>query len=251
MPTETPQGRGGEEPMADWRDVLEQTHEEPRPGSGFEQEVVLTLRQAYRGVTCQYTDTLPNGKKHTVKLKVPPGVDTGTRVRFAGQGKRGHAGGAPGDHYLVIQVRQHPRFARRGNDLYHECFTNLAELALGGEIRIRTLDGKLLGLTIPAGTLPGQRFRLTGQGMPHLHQPECRGDLYVTVNATLPRGVKITDQQTSREEVKTTKQQTPQERQTSPQEDDSGELVFIAMLLTALFLAGIGTGLLLYWLILE
>jgi curved DNA-binding protein len=217
---------------------------QPRPGSDVERKVVVTLREAYCGTTRVLVQQLASGRERALELNIPPGVATGTRVRFAGRGLSGRAGGSPGDLYLLVKVQPCPGFARRGNDLYHQYAANLAELALGGEIRIRTPDGRTLALALPAGTLPGQRFRLAGEGMPHLHQPECRGDLYVTVNATLPRGVKITDQQTSREEVKTTKQQTPQE-------DDSGELVFIAMLLTALFLAGIGAGLLLYWLILE
>jgi DnaJ-class molecular chaperone len=213
---------------------------QPRAGSDQERKVEVTLQEAYTGTTRLVE--LAGGRCFAVKI--PPGVATGTRVRFAGYGLSGRAGGSPGDLYLLIKVRPCSSFQRRGNDLYHQYAANLAELALGGEIPIRTLNGRTLALALPAGTLPGQQFRLAGAGMPQLHQPDERGDLYVTVNATLPRGGKIPDQQTSREEGKTTKQQTPQE-------DASGEPVFIALLLTALFVAGIGAGLLLYWLILE
>jgi curved DNA-binding protein len=211
-------------------DVTEQTKEktQPRRGADVEWTVPVSLKEAYTGATRLVE--LAGGRCFAVKI--PPGVATGTRVRFRERGKRGHAGGGRGDLYLLIQVQPHPSFARRGNDLYHQYDANLAELALGGEIRIRTLDGRTLALALPAGTLPGQQFRLRGEGMPDLHQPDERGDLFVTVNATLPPGVKITDQQTQ-------------------QEDDSAELVFIAMLLTAFFLAGIGAGLLLYWLMLD
>jgi DnaJ-class molecular chaperone len=232
------------------RDAVRQAQEErgnqhPQPCAGLdvEQQVEVTLKEAYQGTIRLYTATTRSGHKHRADLKIPSGVDTGTRLQFAGYGKLGESGEPPGDLYLVITIRPCARFERRGDDLYHEYSANLAELALGVKVEIRTLDGRILALTVPAGTLPGQQFRLAGEGMPRLHQPECRGDLYVTVKAKLPRGVKITDQQTSREEVKPTNQQTAQE-------DDSGELIFIAMLLTAFFVAGIGAGLLLYWLFL-
>jgi curved DNA-binding protein len=214
--------------LSAWQWVGGQRIEEPRPGSDMEQEVALTLRQAYRGVTCRY------GKKHPVELKIPSGVDTGTRVRFAGQGTPGHRGGRPGDLYLLIQVRPCPGFERRGDDLYHQCEANLAELALGVELPIRTVEEKLLGLTIPPGTLPGQRFRLAGQGMPRLFQPDQHGDLYVTVNAKIPPRLE-----------KIRRSQAPHDP--TCREDD----IFALLFLVVVFVAGIGAGLLLWWLILE
>jgi DnaJ-class molecular chaperone len=139
---------------------------------------------------------------------------------------------------LLIEVRQHPRFERRGDDLSHVCSANLAELALGAEIRIKTVDERMLSLTIPAGTPPDQRFRLAGEGMPRLRRSDQRGDLFVTVNAKIPPNLEKLLEKLRRSQVP----QAP-----TPQEDDIVGLVIIAVT----FVAGIGAGLLLYWLILD
>jgi curved DNA-binding protein len=131
----------------------------PRAGADVERKVEVTLQEAYTGTTRLVE--LASGRRFTVKI--PPGVETGTRVRFAGYGKRGNNGGARGDLYLRIEVRPCPGFARRGNDLYSQCSLNLAELALGTEARIRTLNERLLALTVPAGTPPGQQFGWQGK----------------------------------------------------------------------------------------
>jgi curved DNA-binding protein len=205
----------------------------PRRGADVERTVVVTLQEAYTGTTRLVE--LASGRCFAVKI--PPGVDTGTKVRYTGYGLSGHKGGSRGDLYLVIDVRSDPSFERRGDDLYHQREANLAELALGTEARIRTLDGRILGLTIPAGTLPGQRFRLAGEGTPQLHQPDQRGDLYVTVNAKIPPSL-----EKIRAGVRL-RSQAPHEP--TSHEDD----IFVLLFLTVLFAAGIGAGLLLYWLI--
>jgi curved DNA-binding protein len=209
-----------------------------QPGSDVEQQVAVTLQEAYCGTTRWLTLTLPTGQTRQMELEIPPGVDTGTRVRFAGYGKRGQAGSSPGDLYLRIEVRQHPRFARQGDDLSHVCSANLVELALGGQVRIKTVDERMLSLTIPAGTLPDQRFRLAGEGMPRLRRPDQRGDLLVTVNAKIPPNLqKLLE--------KLRRSQAP--HAPTPQEDVITGLVIIAVT----FVAGIGAGLLLWWLILD
>jgi curved DNA-binding protein len=224
--------------MVDWRDVLEQTHEEPRLGLDGAHKVVVSLKEAYRGTTRLVE--LAEGRRFAVEI--PPGVATGTRVRFTGQGKRGNNGGVPGNLYLIIEVRPHPGFARQGNDLYHQCEANLAELALGGEIRVKTVDERILGLTIPPGTLPGQQFRLAGEGMPMLRKPEERGDLFVTVNLKLPAG--LSRKQDALLRLLGGEAASAPADHTS---DDSIGLIALAVI----FLAGIGAGLLLYWLILD
>jgi curved DNA-binding protein len=230
--------------MAD--NVTEQTKEKAgtRRGADVERTVKVTLQEAYSGATRPYTAITAAGQERHAALEIPPGVTTGTTMRYTGYGLSVRAGGAPGDLYLLIEVAPHTGFERRGNDLYHQLTVPWVKLAQGGIVPVKTLDERTISLTLPVGIRDGQLFRLPGEGMPQLHQPDHRGDLYVTVNATLSRGGNITDQQTAREAGKTTKQQTPQQ-------DDSAELVFIAMLLTAFFVAGIGAGLLLYWLILD
>ena len=113
----------------------------------------------------------------------------GIDVRVAGQGGPGRAGGRAGDLYLVVTVLPDARFERRGDDLYTRVVAPLATLVLGGEVRVPTPDGRRLALTIPAGTQDGRVFRLRGQGMPHLAQPDRRGDLHAEVHARLPEQV--------------------------------------------------------------
>jgi curved DNA-binding protein len=203
----------------------------PRAGADQERKVEVTLQEAYRGTTRLVE--LASGRRFTVKI--PPGVETGTRVRFAGYGLSGRAGGARGDLYLRIAVRPCPGFARQGDDLYHQCSLNLAELALGTDARIRTLNERLLALTVPAGTPPGEQFRLAGEGMPRLRNPTQRGDLYVTINVKLPPELK-----------KLVRELKTRPAQASPEADS-----FAVVFLTVLFVAGIGAGLLLYWLIFD
>src|SRR5919106_936992 len=136
----------------------------------------VALHEAYLGTTRKFTATLSNGQKHTMELAIPPGVDTGTRVRFRGYGAAGQAGGKPGDLYLVISVSPFPNFARRGNDLFSRLTVPPALLLTGGKVPVRTLDSTAIALTLPAGTKHGQLFRLSGQGTPLLRQPTQRGD---------------------------------------------------------------------------
>jgi DnaJ-class molecular chaperone len=155
-------------------------------GSDLELPVKVTLHEAYLGTTRKFTATLSNGHKHIMELEIPPGVDTGTRVRFRGYGAAGQAGGKPGDLYLVISVSPYPNFARQGNDLFSRLTLPLVLLRTGGGIRVKTLDREAVALTIPAGTKDGQVFQLSGQGMPLLRQPTQRGDLHLEVLARLP-----------------------------------------------------------------
>ncbi len=158
----------------------------PRPGADLEQPVEVTLAEAYRGTSRLLTLRLPDGQTRRLEVRIPPGVDDGSRVRIAGQGLPGQAGGPPGDLYVVVAVRPDPRFERRGDDLYHRVAAPLAVLLLGGEVRVPTPDGRTLALTVPAGTPDGRVFRLRGQGMPRLGQPDQRGDLHVEVHVRLP-----------------------------------------------------------------
>lgn len=113
-----------------------------------------------------------------LEVKIPRGVDTGSRVRLTGKGPDGR------DLVVVIKVRPHAVFTRRGADLEREVAVTLREALLGAEIPVRTLKGRVL-LTLPAGTQTGRAFRLTGQGMPRL-KGAGSGDLYVRVRVVLP-----------------------------------------------------------------
>jgi DnaJ-class molecular chaperone len=114
-------------------------------------------------------------------------VRDGSRVRVPGEGERGTGGASSGDLYLKTRITSHPRFERKGQDLYTHVAVPVTTAVLGGEADVPTLVGRPLRLKIPATTQAGQVFRLKGQGMPAIGKPDERGDLYATVDVELPR----------------------------------------------------------------
>ena len=148
----------------------------------YQQEVQITLDEAYRGAE---RTVMVDGRRLT--MKIPAGAQTGTKVRMAGAGPAG-PDNRPTDLYLVIEVLPDPRFERQGDDLYTDATVDLYTAVLGGETRVPTPDGTVV-LTIPAGTQPGQSFRLSGRGMPHLRAPNTRGDLFARIKVQIPRNL--------------------------------------------------------------
>ena len=120
-----------------------------------------------------------------IKLKIPPGVDTGSKLRSAGNGDAGILGGPPGDLYVFIHVREHEIFERRGDDLSCDIPIKFTLAAIGGTIDVPTLRGKA-SLKIPSGTQSGTTFRLRGHGMPSLRSSH-RGDQMVGIHVEVPR----------------------------------------------------------------
>jgi molecular chaperone DnaJ len=142
--------------------------------------------------TCRGSGRVEKDRK--VTINIPAGIATGQRLRLAGEGESGPNGGPPGDLYVVIHVQDHPFFRREGNDLYCEIPVNFPTLALGGEIRIPTLDGDE-PFTVPDGTQTGTTFRLRSKGMPDVadRTGRSRGDLHVTLTVITPK--KLTKEQ--------------------------------------------------------
>jgi DnaJ-class molecular chaperone len=133
-----------------------------------------------------------------LEVKIPPGVKTGSRVRVAGQGGEGQAGGAAGDLYLVVNVKPDAVFERSGDDLKVTVTADLYTLVLGGEITVPTMLGEAK-LKIPPETQPGRVFRLRGQGMPQLRDPHNHGDLLVKVQVALPTHLTDTEKKLFRQ----------------------------------------------------
>jgi DnaJ-class molecular chaperone len=157
-----------------------------RQGNDIEQDVHLTLEEAYRGVT-QRISIKQGGHARTVDVRIPAGIKDGSRVRVASEGEPG-AGGAPaGDLYLRVRLLPHPQFERRGQDLYARVVVPVTTAVLGGQASLTTLAGRTLRLRIPEATQPGQVFRLRGHGMPALGKPDQVGDLFATIDVELPR----------------------------------------------------------------
>ncbi|MEZ4860903.1 MAG: molecular chaperone DnaJ [Caldilineaceae bacterium] len=131
-----------------------------------------------------------NGQKRLrvtrkLNVKIPAGVDDGTRIRLAGEGEAGQLGGPAGNLYVVIAVEAHPVFVRDQFDIHLELPINVAQAALGATVKIPTLDGNIEMLEIPAGTQTGRTFRKRGQGIPHL-QRSGRGDMVITARVVVP-----------------------------------------------------------------
>jgi molecular chaperone DnaJ len=124
-------------------------------------------------------------------IKIPAGVEDGMRLRVSGEGDTGYQKGESGDLYVVLRVREHPFFERRGNDLYCTIPISITQAALGTEIRVPTLRGQER-LRIPEGTQTGSVFRIRGKGLPNL-DGRGLGDLYVSVHVVIP--TKLTREQ--------------------------------------------------------
>lgn len=158
----------------------------PRRGQDVEQPVEITLAEAYTGTQRQLRVQGDNGQTRTLTVKIPAGVDTGARVRVAGEGRSSINGGPRGDLFLVITVLPHARYDREGQTLRLRTPVDLYTLILGGDVRVPLLNGKTLTLNIPAGTPNGKTFRVRGQGMGRPGQADQRGDLFVIAEAQLP-----------------------------------------------------------------
>ena len=190
----------------------------PARGQNVEYATEVTLEEAFNGTTrllqmqseepcatcggsgriagavchiCQGVGALLRPKR--LEVKIPPGARDGTRVRIAGEGRVGpggaHTGGRlaghRGDLYVVVSVRPHSTFARKGDDLTSEVGVPLEDAVLGGEVEVPTLSGKRVALKIPPLTQNGRLFRLTGLGMPRL-EGKGSGDLLARVRVVLP-----------------------------------------------------------------
>ncbi|OGO18208.1 MAG: molecular chaperone DnaJ [Chloroflexi bacterium RBG_16_50_11] len=180
-----------------------------RQGQDLESNVEVTLEEAFNGTTrminlqaeqpcaaCHGTGQIQNlpcsacrgagvvASVNRLEVKIPAGVNNGSRVRISGKGQPGYGGGPSGDLYLNVTVAPHSIFQRQGDDLTTEIPIPLTVAVLGGEVQVPMLKGKL-ALKIPPETQNGRVFRLAGQGMPHLGK-SARGDLLAKVNVVLP-----------------------------------------------------------------
>jgi molecular chaperone DnaJ len=123
----------------------------------------------------------------TVKVKIPRGADTGSRVKVRGMGGVGISGGPPGDLFIEITVKPHPIFKRKGEDIYLDLPVTFSEAALGAKVEVPTLDG-IAAMTLPPGTQGGQRFKLKGKGFPS-PRTGIRGNQYVDIKIVVPKDI--------------------------------------------------------------
>jgi len=156
----------------------------PRKGNDVEADIMVTLEEAFHGSTRQISFRRSDSSQiQTYTVKIPKGVRDGQRIRLAGQGTQGLAGGGAGDLYLRVRFQKHPEFEVEGADLIVDLDVPAWKCVLGGDAEVKTLEGRAK-LKIHPGTQNGRKFRLPGRGLPK--KSDARGDLYVVVTATLP-----------------------------------------------------------------
>jgi molecular chaperone DnaJ len=126
-------------------------------------------------------------RNRRLKVTIPAGIETGKRIGIPGQGDGGANGGPPGDLYVYIHVRDHEYYQREGNDLFCVIPISVTQAALGAEIQVETLgDHRMVKVKVPQGTQNGKILRLKSEGVPYLHHPDRRGDLYVRLRVEIP-----------------------------------------------------------------
>lgn len=168
-----PRGRAAEEPVS-------------RNGGDTYTTIEIDFDEAIKGISKRMSIKRDNNID-TITVKIPAGVDNGSKVRVKGKGQTGTMGGKSGDLYLNIRVKPHKIFWREGADIYAEVPISIYEAMFGGKIEVPTIDGTAK-MTISAGTSSGQKFRLKGKGAPVLGK-SGRGDEYVIVKITLPEKI--------------------------------------------------------------
>jgi curved DNA-binding protein len=159
----------------------------PEPGADRYYTMEVDFLEACLGKTTQIS--LPEGRKTSkINVKIPAGVDNGSKIRLAGKGEPSSNGGKPGDLYIEIRVHPHPYFTRQGEDIYLQVPITVGEAVSGASIEVPTIDGKI-HMKIPPGTQGGQKFRLKEKGVPH-PKGEGRGDQYVVAQIQIPKDIK-------------------------------------------------------------
>jgi curved DNA-binding protein len=152
------------------------------PGGDVHSEITVPFTTAVEGGTVDLSLQRGDGHIETISVKIPPGIEEGTKIRLRGQGKPG-GGGPAGDLLLTVHTAPHPYFSRRGNDLYVKVPVTLAEAALGAKIDVPTPSGTI-SLRIPPGTSGGKKLRIKGEGI--RTKGGARGDLFAEVQIVLP-----------------------------------------------------------------
>ena len=156
------------------------TRRAPARGRNIRAETEISLEDAFHGAKKTFT---VDGRR--IEVTIPKGVHEGQSVRLAGQGEDGPAG--KGDLFIKINIRSHPRYERRDDDLYVDVPVDYLVAALGGEAQVPTLSGRVT-MKMPPNTSGGKTFRLPGQGMPKLKKTG-RGNLYARVRVTMPESM--------------------------------------------------------------
>lgn len=173
-------GFGGGDPFGGFR------QQQPRRNKDLRIEIPIPLETTLEEQKKTISVATTNGERETVEVTIPRGVTTGTNIRYSGLGDNLFNTIPRGDLYVQFTVHGHENFLVNGVDLYTPVRVNCLLAITGGTLQVSGLDGKVFELTMPPGTQPGTRFRLSGQGLYRMNSA-TRGDLYAEVDVTVPR----------------------------------------------------------------
>jgi curved DNA-binding protein len=197
-------GMGGGMPPG-FEDMVSQMFGGNNPffGAGFAQQrqrnrtlninTTISLEDALRGKDLLATLQLPSGRDQVLEIKIPAGVPEGITLRLSGMGDDSFQHLPRGDIHLTVNIEKHPRFERRGDDLFTTVDISCIDAMLGTVLEINTIDNRTLQLTVAPGTQPGQVLAAAGYGMPKFNDNRFTGRLLISINITVPRN--ITEQQ--------------------------------------------------------
>lgn len=147
-------------------------------------------------------------KSKRISLKVPPGVDSGSRLRVRSEGNAGRRGGAPGDLFVIIEVLPDPVLKRDDTNILYTCKVSYIDAILGTTMKVPTVDG-MVDLKIPQGTQPGTTLVMAKKGVPYLNKPNMRGDQLVRVQVEIPKRLSSEERKLIEELANLTKSKTP------------------------------------------
>ena len=154
----------------------------PQRGSDHQAQISLSFSEAVNGTTTTVS-VGERSAREQIKVRIPPGVNDGQRIRLRGKGGAGAAGGPRGDLYVIVRAGEHPLYGREGDDLTLTVPVSFTEAALGARLEIPTFEGEPVTLRLPSGTRSGRTLRVRGRGVPTDGRP---GDLLVTVEVVVP-----------------------------------------------------------------
>jgi curved DNA-binding protein len=170
----------------DFNGMYGQGRPSPAKGTDLLTDVTVTLEEAATGTEKVVSLQKDTGIEH-ISVKIPPGVDTGKKLRVGGKGVPGAMGGPPGNLYVRIQVEDHPIFQRQGDDIYIDREISFSDAVLGTTLEVPTLNG-VKKIKIPPGTSDAKKFRLQNEGIPHLNG-QGRGNAYVRMHIKIPKTI--------------------------------------------------------------
>ena len=156
--------------------------------------VEITLEDVLKGKDLNAEISIPGGKNKIINIQIPPGIEHGQSIRYEGMGDNSISNLRPGDLFVNVLIKDHPRFKREGTSLILEKEISVWDAILGSSLDIETLDQKTLSLTIPAGTQPETVFSCRGEGIPHMRTRQ-RGNLLIKIKIKIPKN--LTNEQLS------------------------------------------------------